>query len=609
MVKSGSEFKTILSRRNFIIMSSCGMVSGISGNSNNNQVEDMQAFNNFTRDPLEEDAGLVRNRVLHLHPHDNVAVALEDLDEGTKVLLDGKQFVLGGFIAAKHKFALSDIPAGQTIYLYGIKVGTAIQLIPKGKAITVENTVNATSEVIKTNPRTFKWSPPDTDTFRDRSFPGYHRPDGQVGTANYWLVIPMVFCENRNVEIIKDEVLQELGYQQVSKYNSFVRDLISSYKKEKTSGDTSEQEFRSIDTGAVRPKIFKNVSGIRFLTHSGGCGESRQDSEELCGLLAGYITHPNVAGATVLSLGCQNAQLSILQREIRKRDPDFSKPLFEFEQQQIGSEDEMIRQAIRSVFKGLAEADKLERRPAPLSKLCIGVECGGSDGFSGISANPAVGQVSDMIIALGGSVILSEFPELSGVEQNLYDRCVNKTDADKFLEIMKSYSEKAKSAGSGFDRNPSPGNIRDGLITDAMKSAGAAKKGGTSSVVSVSDYPEKINSQGLHLLCSPGNDVESVTAEVASGANLVLFTTGLGTPTGNPVAPVIKISTNTSLFHKMPDIIDINAGTVIEGKENIEQVAERILNYVIDVAGGSKEPASISNGQVDFIPWRRGTSL
>ncbi|HUX94579.1 MAG TPA: altronate dehydratase family protein [Bacteroidales bacterium] len=598
-----------LSRRNFIFLSSFGMAFGINGISQNSKVKDMQPYSNFTHDPHKEDSGHVKNRVLHLHPHDNVAVALEDLSEGTKVSLDNKQVVLGGFVAAKHKFTLSDISVGQTIYLYGIKVGTAIQLIPKGTAITVENTVNAISEVKKTNPRNFKWLPPVTGAFKDKSFMGYQRPDGQVGTANYWLVIPMVFCENRNVDVIKDAVLQELGYQQVSQYNTFVRELISSYQKEDSSGSSSKHEFNDINISGVRPKIFRNVSGIRFLTHSGGCGEARQDSEELCGLLAGYITHPNVAGATVLSLGCQNAQLSILQSEIRKRDPKFSKPFFEFEQQKIGSEDEMIRQAIRSIFIGLAEADKFERKPAPLSKLCIGVECGGSDGFSGISANPAVGRVSDLVIALGGSVILSEFPELSGVEQNLYDRCVNHNDGDKFLEMMKSYSEKAISAGSGFDRNPSPGNIRDGLITDAMKSAGAAKKGGTSPVVSVVDYPEKVAGQGLHLLCSPGNDVESVTAEVASGANLVLFTTGLGTPTGNPIVPVIKISTNSSLFQKMPDIIDINTGTIIDGEEHIEPAAERILNYIIDVAGGILEPASLRNGQVDFIPWKRGISL
>jgi altronate hydrolase len=237
------------------------------------------------------------------------------------------------------------------------------------------------------------------------------------------------------------------------------------------------------------------------------------------------------------------------------------------------------------------------------------LECGGSDGFSGISANPAIGHVSDMIVALGGSAILSEFPELSGVEQNLYDRCTKQVSADKFLDLMQSYNARAISVGSGFDKNPSFGNIKDGLITDAMKSAGAAKKGGTSPVTEVLDYPGKVEGTGLHLLCTPGNDVESVTAEVASGANLVLFTTGLGTPTGNPIVPVIKISTNTSLSIKMPDIIDINTGTIIDGEEDIAQTADRILNYVIEVAGGIKEPASIRNAQVDFIPWRRGVSL
>jgi altronate hydrolase len=419
----------------------------------------------------------------------------------------------------------------------------------------------------------------------------------------------MVFCENRNAEVIKEAVLSELGYQQVSVYNQFMRELISLYQKEDSSNEIPKFDQTKIQADTIKTKLFRNVTGIQFLTQGGGCGETRQDSEELCGLLAGYITHPNVAGATVLSLGCQNAQLSILQKEIKKRDANFSKPYFELEQQKIGTAEEMIRQAIQSIFSGLILADQIERKPAPLSKLCIGVECGGSDGFSGISANPAVGHVSDLIVALGGSVILSEFPELSGVEQNIYDRCAKQTDADKFLDLMQTYNARAISVGSGFDMNPSPGNIKDGLITDAMKSAGAAKKGGTSPVAKVLDYPEKVAGPGLHLLCSPGNDVESVTAEVGSGANLVLFTTGLGTPTGNPIAPVIKISTNTVLSEKMPDIIDINAGTVIDGEENIEQAAERILNYVIEVASGVKEPVSLKNGQVDFIPWKRGTSL
>ena len=329
----------------------------------------------------------------------------------------------------------------------------------------------------------------------------------------------------------------------------------------------------------------------------------------MCGLLAGYITHPNVAGATVLSLGCQHAQASILKKEIFLRDPAFDKPLYILEQQKIGSERNMIQEALRQTFAGLMIADQQVRQEAPLSELTIGLECGGSDGFSGISANPALGYVSDLLVSLGGKVILSEFPELCGVEQELSDRCVDEATALKFMSLMKTYNAKAEQDGSGFYANPSPGNIRDGLITDAIKSAGAAKKGGTSPIVDVVDYPGVCNESGLSLLCTPGNDVESTTAEVGAGANIVLFTTGLGTPTGNPIAPVIKLSSNTTIFEKMHDIIDLNCGTIIEGSESMSQVGERILDYVISVASGEVQPKSVQLGQDDFIPWRRGISL
>jgi altronate hydrolase len=269
----------------------------------------------------------------------------------------------------------------------------------------------------------------------------------------------------------------------------------------------------------------------------------------------------------------------------------------------------MLNQAIKQTFAGLMIANENKRQPAPISKLCIGLECGGSDGFSGISANPAIGYTSDLLVAAGGTVILSEFPELCGVEQELSDRCVDEDIARRFSILMTTYNDRAKAVGSGFDMNPSPGNIKDGLITDAIKSAGAAKKGGTSPVTDVLDYPEPVRKPGLNLLCTPGNDVESTTAEVASGATVVLFTTGLGTPTGNPIAPVVKLSSNSILAKKMHDIIDINTGTIIEGEESIEQAGERILDYVIKVAGGEVEVSAVRNGQDDFIPWKRGVSL
>jgi altronate hydrolase len=279
------------------------------------------------------------------------------------------------------------------------------------------------------------------------------------------------------------------------------------------------------------------------------------------------------------------------------------------EQQRSGTEEAMLSDAIRQTFRGLAEANKVQRASAPLSRLCLGLKCGGSDGFSGISANPAIGRTSDLLATLGGRSILSEFPELCGVEQELINRSVSKDVGERFIQLMQNYAARARAVGSGFDMNPSPGNIRDGLLTDAMKSAGAAKKGGTSPVTAVLDYPEYSSTRGLNLQCTPGNDVECVTAQVGAGANVVLFTTGLGTPTGNPIAPVIKLSTNSDLAQRMYDIIDIDTGNVIAGEKTIEQTGEEVLEFVIAVASGEIRTKAEVKMQEDFIPWKRGVSL
>jgi len=284
------------------------------------------------------------------------------------------------------------------------------------------------------------------------------------------------------------------------------------------------------------------------------------------------------------------------------------KPVIYLEQQKILFEEKLITEAIDRTLAELAKANQIERKSAGLDKLVVGLECGGSDGFSGISANPAVGHVSDLMSAIGGATILSEFPELNGVEQNVVDRCVNKDIAEKFLSIQRAYEAAAKSVGSGFDMNPSPGNIKDGLITDAIKSAGAAKKGGKAPVIDVLDYTEPVVKSGLNLLCTPGNDVESTTGLAGSGATVILFTTGLGTPTGNPITPVLKISSNTKLFERMNDLIDVNAGAIISGDKSIEQVGEECLEKIIAVASGEHTKA-MQLEQDDFIPWKRGVSL
>ena len=549
----------------------------------------------------------MQNMTLKLDPRDNVLIALEDLCKGDRIQCSGDSLILATDVPAKHKFATHDVARGGAVTMYGVVVGRAREAIAAGEVLTMRNTGHEADSYHEST-TTCAWTPPQVDRWRNQTFLGYPRPDGQVGTRNYWLVAPLVFCETRNMNVLKEAFDEELGFAPPKIYQQQVAQLVRRYR-EGAANMVPLPCPEAASRNPQRPKVFENIDGIKFLVHEGGCGGTREDTNNLCGLLAGYINHPNVAGATVLSLGCQHAQVSILREQIHQRQREFAKPLLVFEQQSSGSEFRMLSEAIQATFSGMVEANRATRRPAPLSRLCVGLKCGGSDGFSGISANPAIGHLSDLLVALGGRSILSEFPELCGVEQELIDRSVNKDVAHRFITLMRDYAERAKAVRSGFDMNPSPGNIRDGLVTDAMKSAGAARKGGTSPVTAVLDYPEYSTQPGLNLQCTPGNDVECVTAQVGAGASIVLFTTGLGTPTGNPIAPVVKISTNSELPRRMPDIIDIDAGGIISGDTTVQQMGEEILEFAIRVASGKQRTKAESLGQDDFIPWKRGVSL
>jgi altronate hydrolase len=559
-------------------------------------------FKGYDRCPVNTQS--MKKLVLKVHPDDNVIVVLADLPMGASIPHADETYVLTDAIPAKHKFFTTDLAAGEAVIMYGVMVGRTQVPVLKGGLMTTANVRHAAGpyawrEVANA------WKAPDVDRFRHRTFNGYHRADGKVGTANYWLFIPTVFCENRNLDVIKEALHHELGYAVTGRYRHYARQLREGHAQ----GQSIEEILFSPDSNAQPKRYFAHVDGIKFLNHAGGCGGTRQDAATLGRLLASYACHPNVGGVTVLSLGCQHLQVQDFLAELKQRDPSFAKPLYIFEQQQSQSEPALIAEAMRASFSGMAEINRLERQPAPLSELCIGVKCGGSDGFSGISANPAVGYCADLLVALGGKVLLAEFPELCGIEQELVDRCTSREQAEKFIRLMQQYSAEAEAAGSGFHMNPSPGNIRDGLITDAMKSAGAAKKAGTSPVEFVLDYTEPATRSGLGLVCTPGNDVESTTGLASSGATLILFTTGLGTPTGNPVCPTIKVATNSALARRMADIIDIDTGPVIEGDKTIEEMGEEILEYCIRAASGEVVPKAVQLNQDDFIPWKRGVSL
>lgn len=533
-----------------------------------------------------------RGKVLCIHPDDDMLVALVDLHPGETVEWALQPLAIRTPVQRKHKVARRDCAPGDILRLYGTPVGKATKPIGAGCAVTVDNLEHyAHAPVLEAATGAPAWSAPNVARWQQATFQGVVRADGRVGTANHWLIFPLVFCENRNVEQLRDALVRPLGYGQ-DDLADFTRSLL---------GGTASTP------SAARP--FPNVDGVRIITHQGGCGGTRADARSLCSILAAYADHPNVAGVTVFSLGCQNAQVDLFKAALAEKNPNFDKPCLIYEQQKWeGGEAAMMKAVVRDTLQQLALANQVSRQSVPLSHLRIGVKCGGSDGFSGITANPVLGLVSDHLVALGGASILSEFPELCGVEASLMARCVHAADRQRFLDLMHDFETRAHAVGTTFADNPSPGNIRDGLITDAMKSAGAARKGGSSPIVAVLDYGEVARQPGLSLLCAPGNDVESVTALVAAGANVVLFTTGLGTPTGNPIAPVVKISSNTDVATRLSELIDFDCGSILQGADP-EALADTLLAQIVATASGQVQTQADRLGQHDFIFWRRDISL
>jgi altronate hydrolase len=522
---------------------------------------------------------------LQIHPKDTLAVALQNLDAG----FEAGPVRLQAKTPQKQKFLLKDIEPGELIYMYGVPVGKSRTKMKAGEVLWRGNIEHTSAPYSAEKKEEYIWTPPVNDAFRNHSFKGYHRAEGQAGTRNYWLIIPLVFCENRNVQTLQQAFEKELGYAPVHKYEDRVRQWVQHYKH---TGLTEGFEYatQSLDN---QQRVFKQVDGIRFLTHDMGCGGSREDARTLCKLLAGYIRHPN-------------ATIEWLKEALAENAVD--KPVFFLDQQQTGAQDDYLQKAIDLSFQGLSAINNEQRKTTPLSKLVLGLKCGGSDGFSGISANPVLGFASDLLVSLGGSSILAEFPELCGVEQELINRCTDLADAKKFEKLMRDYAALSESFGNPFHMNPSEGNIRDGLLTDAMKSAGAARKGGYAPVSGVLDYTEPVKKPGLHLLCTPGNDVEATTGIAGSGATITVFTTGLGTPTGNPVSPMIKISSNSSLYQRMPDIIDFDCGDIISGSRSLQTGGENLLSKIIETASGKQTKAELWQ-QNDFIPWRKSITV
>lgn len=470
--------------------------------------------------------------MIHIHPNDNVAVALTEIKKGETVELDGLTVTAAEDIMRGHKMALRDLPEGEKIIKYGYPIGHASRAIQAGEWVHVQNVKTDLSEESD-----YRYVPniKPLQTLEPAAFMGYRRADGRAAIRNELWIIPTVGC-----------------------VNSVAQRLV--------------KENQHLVSGSV--------DGLYTFPHPFGCSQMGDDHAQTRKLLASLVRHPNAGGVLVLSLGCENLTPDQFKAELGEWDDDRVKFL-------VCQDVEDEHAAGSKLLEELAAyAGKFQREPIPASELVVGMKCGGSDGLSGITANPTVGRFSDLLISMGGSTILTEVPEMFGAENILMERCVDEGVFNKAADMINNFKHYFASHGQVVYENPSPGNKAGGITTLEDKSCGCVQKGGSAPVVDVLGYGEQVKTKGLNMLSGPGNDLVSATALTAAGAHLILFTTGRGTPFGAP-APTVKISTNTALFEKKHGWIDFNAGTVAEG-EPLDAAGRRLLDYVLHVASGEQ---------------------
>ena len=514
-------------------------------------------------------------KYIHIHPLDNVAVALEDLKNGDLISVTAKapaeiqsseapaglpsaapspSILLREDVARGHKIALTDIAAGQPVIKYGCVIARARTDIPAGSWV---HTHNAETELSENTAYHYDHKVYELPEVAGKTFRGYRRADGRVGIRNELWIVPLVGCVNG---IAKE--LAEANQEMIA--------------------GTS-------------------VDGLYYFQHPYGCSQMGEDLATTAKLLAALVHHPNAGGVLVLSLGCENLQPEMFREVLGSYDPDRVKFLVCQEE-----EDEAVKGA--QLLRELAEyASQFRREELPASELVVGMKCGGSDGLSGITANPAVGRFSDRLIALGGSTVLTEVPEMFGAENILFSRCENEAVYSKAVDMVNAFKKYFTDHGQVVYENPSPGNKKGGITTLEDKSCGCVQKGGSAQIVDVLSYAEPVTRKGLNLLSGPGNDLVSATDLTAAGAHLILFTTGRGTPFGAP-APTVKIATNSQLAAHKKNWIDFNAGTVAEGKETLDEAGDRLLDYVLSVASG-EETLSEQHGCREIAIFKDGVTL
>lgn len=505
--------------------------------------------------------------VLILNSKDNVGVARLPVAAGNEVIVNSHKVAVRETITPGHKLALRPIAAGETITKYGETIGRATRDIGAGDWVHTHNVQPDFSgknyEYATAAPATEYFAPGEAGTFM-----GYQRENGDVGTRNYIAVIATSNCSSH--------VAAEIAYA----------------------------------LRHVTPETH-GVDGVVAIPHQEGCGHSQgADTWQLERTIAGMIFHPNVGAVLMVSLGCEVNQISkyIETTQLGQRHFRQGKLIVGLEMQSSGGTRQTIANGVAQVEALIKHCQQMERTPQPMSKLLLGTNCGGSDAFSGISANPALGYASDLLVRSGGTSVLAEIPECMGAEHLLTRRAADEATGRKVIDVMNWYQEYLRRFGGGWDDNPSPGNKAGGITNITEKSLGAVAKGGTTALSGVFAYAERINQPGFVLMNTPGYDPVSLTGIAGGGANLICFTTGRGTGIGFPIVPVIKISTNSRIAKLMADNIDINAGTIVDGHATIQDVGQKIFEMLRQVASGERTKSELL-GHKEFVPWRIGPVL
>ncbi len=523
-------------------------------------------------DFMAENATLSKAKIsdyaIIVNSDDNVAVVKATILTGTVVVLPNEdEITIADEVPPGHRFAIEEIPAGEFVVQYGQPIGTSLG-ISKGEWVTHDNMTDDVP-VVRDLPEDQEL--PEPDYFpKDRiaTFEGYRRADGRVGTRNFVLIVPTSMCASHEAS-------------QISMMAEFIH-----YNREK----------------------YPNVDGVVAIPHNKGCGcQDGSTLDVMMRVLSNYADHPNVGGVVLIDLGCEKTNLSYVDKYLMNREKPIDKPVFKIGIQEVGGTQEAIKKGLGYVAEMLPVVNDVKRETVPISELILGVKCGGSDGFSGISANPALGHTADLLVRSGGTVILTEVPEFCGAEHILAHRARDFETGKKIYAMVDWFKKYASRFGAVLNENPSTGNIKGGLLNITIKSLGAIAKAGTTRIEDCIEYAEPPVRRGVNLMQGPGYDQESTPALVAAGATAVIFTTGRGTTIGNAIAPVIKLASNNPIFERMSNDLDVSAGNIIEGTESIESVGERLFEHLQKVASGEILAKAEENKHREFQFWAEQT--